>query len=155
MRESTILTILLILNSLCAVLSTNYHFTFHVKLHCGIPYRKVGYNAQFFDKDYMWFNSDDPITEQYKTVAPPGDIAFKAEGTLTGDEWLTDFFEVKMVLFHTCTPSGKAMAVDLVLYPWAYNHYNLEDDKYYRYEFTRNITELSGDLVQPARLDKT
>ncbi|EFP07868.1 hypothetical protein CRE_14127 [Caenorhabditis remanei] len=152
MSKSTIFTHFLILNSFCAVLSTNYHFTFHVKLRCRISRGKFGFRAQFFDKDVMWWNGDDPITEEYIDISPPGDITFKSEGMLTGDEWMSEYFAVKMVLYHNCNSMGKEVRVDMDIFPLAFISYNLEDNKYYDYKFTANITELSGDTWQHASL---
>ncbi|KAF1756868.1 hypothetical protein GCK72_013322 [Caenorhabditis remanei] len=155
MGGSTPFTLLLLLNIFCLVHSTNYYFIFEGKFHCDILNRQFQYNVQFFDEDYMWWNDDDPITEPYKDISPPGDSYFRSKGMLDGDEWMVEAFDIKMVLYHTCTQTGQENRVDMRFRPSAQNSYNLDENKYYRYDFATNITELSGEKIQMARLYKS
>ncbi|KAF1756870.1 hypothetical protein GCK72_013324 [Caenorhabditis remanei] len=150
MRGSTAFTLLLVLHVFRAVLSTKYLFKFDVTLNCSIPNRPFGYNVQFYDKDEMFWNKDDPITELYKGVSPPGNAFFKTEGTLTGDEWLSKYFDVKMVLFHTCNSLGESTRVDMRIDPLAaISEYS--EDECYQFGLVADITEMRGDVWNVAK----
>ncbi|EFP07948.1 hypothetical protein CRE_14132 [Caenorhabditis remanei] len=152
MRGSSAFTLLLLLNIFCLVHSTNYYFSFYVTLHCRISNRQFGYNAQFFDKDVAWFNGDDAITDPYINYSLPGDAFFKSEGMLTGDEWLSKFFDLKMVLYHNCNLANEEVRVDMNLLPLLKIPQTLLDNKYYQFELSVDITEMSGEITYTGKL---
>ncbi|CAO4373083.1 unnamed protein product [Caenorhabditis nigoni] len=141
---STLLFLILLISSL--VQSKKYYFTFYVNLICRVPNRATfAYNAQFFDRDVVILNDDDVIGKPYINRSPIGNAEFRVRGMLTGDELWSDFFDVKMVLYHNCNRENKEARIDMNLLP-LFEISKLSDDKYYQYTLTRDITELSGEV---------
>ncbi|CAP38393.1 Protein CBG21787 [Caenorhabditis briggsae] len=141
---SKLLFLILLISSV--VQSKKYYFTFYVDLICRVPNRATfAYNAQFFDRDVVILNDDDSIGKPHISRSPIGNAEFRVTGMLTGDELWSDFFNVKMVLYHNCNRENEEVKLDINLLP-LFEISKLSDDKYYQYHLTRDITELSGEV---------
>ncbi|CAL2039669.1 unnamed protein product [Caenorhabditis brenneri] len=141
-----VVSCLLVSNVFCG---TEYHFEFYTRFICNRPGFEV--KAQFFDKDEFYFNGDDQITEQHVEKSLSGKMFFKEKGMLTGDEWLSDYFNVKMVLYHTCNSNGEEQQADVHLEP-LFDIPKSSYTKYYQYHMVLDITNLEGEKTYRGHL---
>uniref|UniRef100_A0A1I7UIF4 TransThyretin-Related family domain n=1 Tax=Caenorhabditis tropicalis TaxID=1561998 RepID=A0A1I7UIF4_9PELO len=140
---------------LCLALNasaTEYHFDFYLDLKCNLENREdFGVNIQFFDYDVV-LNGPDQITDQYINTFPIGKRSFfKVIGSISGDEWLSNYFDVRMTLYHNCNNKKDESLVEVTLEP-LFEISNDKLDKYYLYEMALDITNLEGHSTYKGQL---
>uniref|UniRef100_A0A1I7UIF3 Uncharacterized protein n=1 Tax=Caenorhabditis tropicalis TaxID=1561998 RepID=A0A1I7UIF3_9PELO len=140
---------------LCLVLSTlatEYHFDFHIGFTCHIEGREeYGVNIQFFDYDVI-LNGPDQITDQYiNTFSVVKHAFFKVSGSISGDEWLSNYFDVRMTLYHTCNNKKDESLAEITLEP-LFEISNDKPNKYYQYNMAMDITNLEGHSTYKGQL---